>query len=240
LSTLIFQIDIGEGTQWEKEETINPIRKIFIPSVKNYAQKYGYDYQLITESEYSKQGGNFQFLQTKEKHFSFERYFHFAQNYENIVYIDNDIYAFIDANPLPEIKGIMNVAEPEGKSSNTFRQFHQQKFIKKYFNSGVTMTQKNVAHHLQEYMLWRMNNNLKAKGKNSDNSLLNEYILEFPQFFTEIGNEWNYMPFLENVQKVDRPNFFHFVGIFGKKYLLELQKKTNDIKSILENNIKHL
>ena len=244
MSTLIFQIDIGEGTQWNKESSINTIRKVFIPSVKEYAQKYGYDYQLITESEYSKQGGDFQFLYTKEKHFSFERYFHFAQDYENIVYIDNDVYAFVEASPLPEIKGIMNVAEPESHSSNKFRQFHPQQSIKKYYNSGVTMTQKYVAHHLQEYMQWRIKNKLKPMGKNSDNTLLNEYILKYPRFFTEINNKWNYMPFLESAQKVgnlykdlkvDKPNFFHFIGILGKTYLLELQKQTNDIKSALED-----
>ena len=106
------------------------------------------------------------------------------------------------------------------------------------------MTQKYVAHHLQEYMQWRINNKLKPKGKNSDNTLLNEYILKYPRFFTEINNKWNYMPFLESTQKVgnlykdlkvDKPNFFHFVGILGKTYLLELQKQTNDIKSILED-----
>ena len=247
MSTLIFQIDIGEGTQWHKESSINTIRKVFIPSVKKYAEKYGYDYKLITESEYSKQGGDFQFLFTKEKHFSLERYFHFAQDYDNIVYIDNDVYVFVDANPLPEIKGIMNVAEPENHSSEKFRQFHPQKLIKKYFNSGVTMTQKHVAHHLQDYMQWRIKNKLKPRGKNTDNTLLNEYILKYPEFFNEISNKWNYMPFLENIQKirnlykelkVDKPNFFHFVGILGKTYLLELLKQTSDIKGVLEDVIR--
>ena len=54
MSTLIFQIDIGKGTQWSSEETINPIRNIFIPSVKKYAKKFNYDYKLITASEYEK------------------------------------------------------------------------------------------------------------------------------------------------------------------------------------------
>ena len=55
------------------------------------------------------------------------------------------------------------------------------------------------------------------------------------------------MPFLENIQKirnlykelkVDKPNFFHFVGILGKTYLLELLKQTSDIKGILEDVIR--
>ena len=49
---LIIQIDIGEGTQWGESNTIDPIREIFIPSVKSYCAKYNYDYVLIKESRY--------------------------------------------------------------------------------------------------------------------------------------------------------------------------------------------
>ena len=41
---LIIQIDIGEGTQWGENNTIDPIREIFIPSVKSYCTKNNYDY----------------------------------------------------------------------------------------------------------------------------------------------------------------------------------------------------
>ena len=75
MNTLIFQVDIGNGTQWLKDSSINPIRNIFIPSVKKYAQKYQYDYKIFTDSEYIKSGGDFNFLATREKHFAFERYY---------------------------------------------------------------------------------------------------------------------------------------------------------------------
>ena len=39
---LIIQIDIGEGTQWGENNTIDPIREIFIPSVKSYCTKKNY------------------------------------------------------------------------------------------------------------------------------------------------------------------------------------------------------
>ena len=44
MSVLILQIDIGHGTQWGKEYAIDPIRKIFIPSVKKYAKKHSLIY----------------------------------------------------------------------------------------------------------------------------------------------------------------------------------------------------
>ena len=73
---LIIQIDIGDGTQWGNKNTINPIRDIFMPSVKNYCKKFNYKYTLIQESFYEANYGHF-ILATKNKHYSFERYFHF-------------------------------------------------------------------------------------------------------------------------------------------------------------------
>ena len=37
---LVLQIDIGDGTQWGNPNTINPIREVFIPSVKQYCKKH--------------------------------------------------------------------------------------------------------------------------------------------------------------------------------------------------------
>ena len=66
---LILQIDIGDGTQWGDKKTIDPIRDLFIPSVKNYSDANGYDNILITESRYEKEFGEFDFLATKTKHY---------------------------------------------------------------------------------------------------------------------------------------------------------------------------
>ena len=65
---LIIQIDIGKGTQWGENNTIDPIREIFIPSVKSYCTKYNYDYVLIKESLYEKNYVHFDFLETRNKH----------------------------------------------------------------------------------------------------------------------------------------------------------------------------
>ena len=51
---LVIQLDIGQGTQWGNNQTINPIREIFIPSVLNYCKKFNYDHVLIKDSIYKK------------------------------------------------------------------------------------------------------------------------------------------------------------------------------------------
>jgi len=230
----IIQIDIGEGTQWGEEKTINLIRDVFMPSVRNYCKKYNYDYFLIKESTYEKNYGAFDFLETKNKHYSFERYFHFKSDYDFTIYIDNDVYIYPDASQLPTIKGLMNVREPEGNSSKIFRKVNNLDNSYGYFNSGVTFCDKVTANNLSKYMINRLNNKIISKGKNSDNMLLNEYILEQINPFNELSSEWNYMPFLPDSVKVNKPNFFHFVGILGKKIINKLQDNNIDILDFLQ------
>ena len=122
---LVLQLDIESGTQWGNKETINSIRDVFIPSVKEYCDKYSYDYSLITEIKNESKYQNFDFLDTKEKHFSFERYFHFVNEYEFTIYLDNDVYIFPDADPLPEFNGLRNVREPEGNSAKKIQRSKQ-------------------------------------------------------------------------------------------------------------------
>ena len=230
---IVIQLDIGQGTQWGNNQTINPIREIFIPSVKEYCSKFNYDYLLVTESVYEKKYTKFDFLETKKKHYSFERYFYFNNDYDFTIYIDNDVYIYPDAQELPEIKGLMNVREPEGNSSKIFREINNLKNDTKYFNSGVTFCDNYTANRLSKYMIHRLNNKIRSKGKNSDNMLLNEFIIENINIFQELGSEWNYMPFLQNSNKILKPNFFHFVGITGKQIINELQKNKIDILDFL-------
>ena len=230
---LFIQIDIGQGTQWGNKKTIDPIREIFIPSVKQYCEKFNYDYFLIQESQYEKKYGQFNFLATKTKHYSFERYFHFDNEHDYTIYIDNDVYAYPDADPLPEFTGMCNVREPEGNSSRIFREVNNLSSSFPYFNSGVTFCDNLTAKKLSEYMLNRLEKNIRAKGKNSDNMLLNEFILKNNRLFSEIGCQWNYMPFLENSPKTNKPNFVHFVGIVGKHIINKLQDNNISIESFL-------
>ncbi len=231
---LIIQIDIGVGTQWGNDQTINPIREICLPSVKEYCSKFNYDYLLIKDSTYDKLYGSYDFLETKRKHFSFERYFHFINDYDFTIYLDNDIFVYPDSEELPKIYGLMNVREPEGNSSKIFREVNNLDQNVGYFNSGVTMCDKKTAKILSNYMINRLDNRNRAKGKNSDNMLLNEFIIENRNIFTELGNEWNYMPFLTNSQKNKSPNFFHFVGIHGKNLINKLQKNRISILDFLK------
>ena len=228
----IIQIDIAEGTQWGDANTNKFIRQICIPSVQRYCQKHGYEYQLITESKYEKEIGKFDFLATKLKHYAFERYYYLFGEKSFNIYLDNDIYIFNEADPLPPIKGLMNVREPEGNSSKIFREVNNLPPDIPYYNSGVIMADKDNSKKLSEYMINRLLTYKRAKGKNTDNMMLNEYLIENEIEFNELGCEWNYMPFLPNSEKTTKPNFFHFVGTEGKKLITFINTKKIDIENL--------
>lgn len=216
--TLIFQIDIGIGTQWGDEPISKFIKNNCIPSVKKYCSKYGYDYQIFTESQYETIGGKFDFLPNKLKHYAFEKYFYLDNEYEQIVYLDTDIYISNNAEKLPDIKGILCAEETGGASKELFNKVNNLSQFHPYYNAGVFMLDNPSALQLFEYMINRINNRIKSKGKNSDNMMLNEYFLEKKELINlnTISNKWNYMPFLPNSTKLSDINFFHFVGIVGK------------------------
>ena len=217
----ILQIDISNGTQWGDTNTTNFIRKVCIPSVKNYCKKYGYKHILINESIYEKVNGKFDFFSQKSKHYAFERYYHLNTNCDQSVYLDNDIYIFKNAEPLPLINGLMAVKEPQSEIRKLFQSTNSLSNDFPYFNSGVIMCDQDNAINLSNYMLRRLSNYQRAKGKNTDNMMLNEYILYNLDklLFHEIECKWNYMPFLIGSKKISNPNFYHFVGYMGSQVI---------------------
>lgn len=217
----ILQIDISNGTQWGDSNTSNFIRKVCIPSVKNYCMKYGYKHILINESVYERVNGKFDFFKQKPKHYAFERYYHLNTNCDQSVYLDNDIYIFKNAEPLPLIKGLMAVKEPYSEITKLFQNTNMLPNDYPYFNSGVIMCEQDNAINLSNYMLKRFSNYQRAKGKNTDNMMLNEYILNTLdiKLFHELDDKWNYMPFLPASKKVINPNFYHFVGYLGSQVI---------------------
>jgi len=239
---LVVQIDISTGSQWGNETTIKFIRDICIPSVQRYCKKHNYDYLLIKDSKYEKEISKFDFFATKLKHYAFERYYYLDNcNYDSSIYLDNDIYIFRDSEPLPEINGLMAVKEPDGNSSKIFKEANNLKDNFPYYNSGMVMCDSVHAKQLCEYMFRRLLNYERAKGKNTDNMMLNEYLLENQNKlnFVDLDVKWNYMPFLTNGVKIDNPNFYHFVGKRGKTvikhYLQFCEKEDIEIENFLLN-----
>jgi hypothetical protein len=229
----IIQLDINQGTQWGNDNTTKFIREQCVNSVKRYCEKNNYDHIVISNSLYHEKVGNLDFFHSKRKHYAFERYF-YLNKYEYSVYLDNDIYVFDQAEPLPKISGIMCCTEPKSKSSNLFIENNQLPDNYLYYNSGMIMSDNKNSKLICEYMISRVRKYIRAKGKNTDNMMLNEYLYEHKDKidFNLLDKKWNYMPFLDNNPKKILPNFYHFVGKGGKElisFFLEFKKKVPDL-----------
>ena len=235
MTTLILQVDIGRGTQWGEDSTQDIIRNICIPSVKSFAKKHGYAYKLLTKSTYKERIGPFDFLMKESKHFAFERYLNLETEFDNLVYVDNDIYISSKSRELPEIEGLMAVREPGNTNSQKmFTSLNNLPSDSAYYNSGLFMADQDAAKKLGDYMIHRAKNYIRAKGKSTDNMMFNEYILEENPVFSELNEEWNYMPMLKGASKGLCANFMHLVGIDGKNFLSQLIKTGHPLHVLLE------
>ncbi len=236
MKTLIYQNNIGNITQWDASDISKKfINEICIPSVLNYAKKHNYDYKINTKHISPNFGKNF--LLSEGTYISCNKYFLCDQNdYEKIVYIDNDVYIFDNAEKLPDIKNLSGIAEPkESECHYEFSRVFKLNPQVNYISSGVLMFDKLTGKKLKKYFTERFLKQRKGGWKNTDNGILNEAIyVDKVLEINQINKKWNYMPHL--CEKIDntKPNFIHFVGGDGKKYIRNLYAQSSNVKEYLE------
>ncbi len=238
MKTLVYQVNIGHGTQWGINNlTLDFINKVCIPSVLNYAKKNNYDYKIFDQDIFSNYGKNF--LNSKGTSLSYNKYLYLGHgDYDQYIYVDTDIYIFDNAEKLPEVKTFYGVPEPEVVDTHDiFRNYYSLDGQFKYINSGFFMCNLNTANFIYRYFTNRIKEQRKGKVKNTDNGILNEFLyIDNENFKFEVLDEkWNFMPHLKKNICNTKPNFMHFVGGPGKEYIRDLNKQTNDIKMFLED-----
>jgi len=240
LKTIIYQINIGTGTQWNAKKISLTLNKYFIPSVKVYAKKHNYEYKIFNEDIFSNYGKNF--LQSKIKALAYNKFLYLKYlDYDRIVYVDTDAYIFENAEKLPIVKNFMGVSEPKrADTQKLYSNYYSLVENFRYINAGFFICNKEIALKLSNYMINRIYLKKKGKPKNTDNGLLNEFLyLNDKNFNFEILNKkWNYWPQINDSEKI-KPNIIHFAGGDGSDYLSNLLDKNIDIKNYLEKYYYH-
>lgn len=234
MKTLIYQINIGQSTQWESNKISKALNHYLIPSVKNYAKKNNYDYRIYKEDIFQNFGKNF--LNSKGTYLAFNKWLYLKYlDYDRIVYFDTDIYIFENAEKLPLANDFLCVAEPkECETQSLYRDYYSLDENYRYINSGFFICNKEAAQKISSYMIKRIRFKKKGKPKNTDNGLLNEFLLENKNFkFKLLDKKWNYFPQI-NQQKKIKLNCIHFVGIDGSQYLSKLLNNNINLNELLE------
>ena len=237
MKTLIYQINIGNGTQWKADKIKHLLNKYCIPSVKSYAKKHNYHYRIFNEEIFSNYGKNF--LNSKGTALAFNKYLYLKYlDYDQIAYIDTDVYILENAEKLPEVNKFSAVAEPDiSETHNLYKNYYKLNNDFKYLNSGFFICDKLNAKLLSNYMINRIQLKKRGYPKNTDNGILNEYLyLNDNKFeFNILENKWNYWPHYIYSNQI-KPNLIHFVGGDGSDYLLNLIKSNENLRDYLENS----
>ena len=238
MKTLIYQINIGKGTNWLGDQVSDLLNKYFIPSVKNYAKRYNYDYRVFKEDIFVNYGKNF--LLTKGTALSFNKWLYLKYlDYDQIAYIDTDVYVSKNAEKLPIVKNFNCVAEPDQmETHNLYRNYYSLEKNFKYINAGVFICDRNSGQYISEYMIERIRKKKKGRPKNTCNGILNEflYLNDKNYKFNLLNKKWNHLYLYSNKKDVIKANFTHICGGDGKQFLIDLEKKNINIIKFFEEN----
>tara|TARA_Y100000996_G_scaffold312859_1_gene249139 strand:+ start:1920 stop:2642 length:723 start_codon:yes stop_codon:yes gene_type:complete len=237
MKTLIYQINVGNSTQWGSDKIKNILNEYCIPSVKSYAKKHNYHYRMFKEDIFFNYGKNF--LNSKGTQISFNKYLYLKYlDYDQIVYIDTDVYILEDSEKLPQVNKLSLVAEPEScETHSLYKNYYKLNDDFKYLNSGFFICDKKSANLLSDYMINRIKFKKKGNPKNTDNGILNEYIFfnDNKTEFKILDDKWNFWPHYSYLNKI-KPNIIHFAGGDGSEYLSNLNKSKENLRDFLENS----
>ena len=226
MKVLVYQCQIGERNLISNNKSFYEFQKnICMPSVQKWAIKYGYDYQLITESTLLN-NGFYTGDNVLPKLYSTERIMHmYNESYDYVLYLDSDIYISPFASEFRFIKGISCCKDirPELEESKFIIENTEENFFKKYnttganynyYNFGVFAIDKETAKSFKEYALDRYSRKVNINPFNNDQDFLNHWQLSNKTLFNTLDYKWNF--YTRNIPKSPDTNFkeiyfFHFL-----------------------------
>lgn len=218
MKILVLQIQIGDGNFGEiikeSEQHVKYNFSLFeqkycLPSIKKWAEKYGYDYKLITESVIP---DNDDFFISDRRKYAFERLMYFDnEEYDYIIYFDTDIIIKNNAPEFPIKPGISMCKEYLVEEDNHFLENvtykRTNKFLenikREYYNSGVICIDTKTGKELKNIFLNRLKENDTYDLSVVDQDLINKWLIENNYTMLNILDErWNYFtmyeyPFIE-------------------------------------------
>ena len=245
---LVVQVKIGENDFNNTGDAF--FRKIekkeFIPSVKQWADKCGYDYKLITESSIK----NKNFFINLNHCYSSEKLIHIDNSrYEYVIYIDSDIYVSEYTPFFPLCAGLSIIPQRIPEFFKNAKDYYTKDFVdntkRNYFNAGVFCVDIQTGKKIKNYFLNKMAENNRENIFLADQDILNSWI--YQNSCNILDEKWNYIVshnhlpsqvfnssknsfcVKEYIKKSPKINlketyFLHFAGT-SKIYTKELLKK---------------
>ena len=214
MKTLIQQVLLGQGHLAHRRENYDTVflKDIAIPSVKRYAEKYGYDYKLIDGELTPSLLMLPQNIIFDRMPMAFEKYMHLDTGYDNILLLDSDVFVAEYAPALPITTGVFG-SEPAWDIDRRLLNWKNRRIL---FNAGFILFEKNVAKSFGTYVKTRVENwqsfEKFANGHYQDEEILSEFLDEHIYVpFEYIGNNWNYTG-VDWHNHIPEKYMYHFAG----------------------------
>jgi hypothetical protein len=191
LKILVIQIKIGNKDFHnipDTEDYFEFEKSVCIPSVKNWANKCGYDYKMITTSSINDDT----FFKTEQHKYSAERLMHLHNDYyDYIIYIDTDILVTENCPKFPIANGLTALVEniPEKLWIKLFPNIDSTKH--NYLNAGVFSVDKETGKKITKYFKDRLESGDNRNVEYADQDILNAW--QFNNSYNKLDDSWNYM-----------------------------------------------
>jgi lipopolysaccharide biosynthesis glycosyltransferase len=217
MKTLIFQVHIYPGYDFSQKKLPNLfdyMKDLYVESnsnVKEYAERMGYEYRLITDQTYS--------------HSAFERFRMFEEEwdqYDTVMYCDSDFFFHAQTPDIikwtetrPELVFLVKDSQKETPQWHESRQRSKTEI---YFNSGFMIWKREGRHMIRE----EVNESLRIyeKSRWKDQDAINFLLRNHLDKTLELGPDWN------GVMATKRPLFTtHWAGMRKSDWNPEKQRR---------------
>lgn len=229
---LVLQVEIGrlcypdpylENAQYDFEKYLRP-------SVISYCKKYGYDYKLVSECP---EELNISWFKDPYPTRSYRnigstlvRYYHmYAEGYDYVLSLDNDIYITETADPIPLLEGHTGVHDCDIEKRRSGHQSLNKSLSYDYnalgigvINGGVQIADSKTGLLIKKYFKHICDNQIPPLGGYfSDQNYINYFRSRFSQYSKLIPEKWNFMVNRHNYSSYEGVNFVHFAASIGRQ-----------------------
>lgn len=220
MKTLIQQVMVGSGSMDRKAIDDSAfLSNITIPTVKAYADKYGYDYKLIDTLDPALNALP-ECIHLKGMKYCYEMFMHLDDtSYDKIVCMDADLYIVPDAPPLPTVKAVGGA----GLTIHAALPWTEGRRLK--ITGGFYIFMQPAATKICDYFKQRVDNwqtdPIFINGEYHNEIMLAECLKDNPDIeYESVGYEWNWF----HSQMEPGKHIYHFIGQDKPKRYRDFQK----------------
>jgi hypothetical protein len=223
MKTVIFQFEYGYGDRERQVICRKPYDIQFViqtctESVKEYAEKHGYDYRFITEPHETSYAPKLWYKRDMTCEWIYWLN-DLADEYDHIIVMDTDVLVVDDSEPFPiNNTGYLCVNSMDKNRRHTLNGVNLKEHTQYFVNSGVVKLDKLTAKKLYNWFKHNRDDNYEYREDSGrlhvgDQVHILKYLIEHPEDFNPtLPRKFNVCPMpsniFEEITNFDEPAYF--------------------------------